>query len=268
MPDSALAFEVSAFGANEVARPGRERGEGDLVFLVRLLDSGGLEVLQDHLGKGLLFSVASARFRHTVNQFIVFIHPEHAVRREALDGERPGHADFLFVVVGLVVEVFKLGLGGDGGIDLLLAGNAGLPPVGVQLARATDRGPFGIGGSIVGVIVEHSNFDEFPCSPRPARLSQKISGLCVPRVLVARNLPLLPGLLERGVQRLAQRLQLRLPLVPDDIDLCVVGDGLEGDVRYALIDKALADVAAGGLARWRGAGDFGLLELAVATVGQ
>ena len=33
---------------------GVERGEGDPVFLVRLLDAGGLEVLEDHLGKRLL----------------------------------------------------------------------------------------------------------------------------------------------------------------------------------------------------------------------
>ena len=57
------------------------------------------------------------------------------MRREALDGERPGYADLLFVIVGLVVEVFKLGLGGDGGVDLLLAGDAVLPPLGVQLLR-------------------------------------------------------------------------------------------------------------------------------------
>ena len=49
-----VAFQVAAFGADQVARPGRERGEGDPVFLVRLLHAGGLEVLQDHLGEGLL----------------------------------------------------------------------------------------------------------------------------------------------------------------------------------------------------------------------
>ena len=76
-PGIAHAFDVSAFGADEIARPGSERGEGDLVFLVRLLDAGGLEVLQDHLGKGLLLAVASAGFRHTVDQFVVLIHPQH-----------------------------------------------------------------------------------------------------------------------------------------------------------------------------------------------
>jgi hypothetical protein len=59
-----------------------------------------------------------------------------------------------------------------------------------------------------------------------------------------RNLPFLPGLLERRVQRLAQRLQLRLPLVPNDIDLRVIGDGFKRDMRYALTDEAVVDVPA------------------------
>ena len=84
----------------------------------------------------------------------------------------------------------------------------------------------------------------------------------------ARNLPLLPVLLERRVQLLAQRLQLRLPFVPDDIDLRVVGDGFERDVWHALIDEAVADVPVHRLRTWRGASDFGFLELAFAGVGQ
>ena len=48
---------------------------------------------------------------------------QHAVRRQALDGERPGHPDALLVLVGLVVERLGLGVAGDGGVDLL-AGHA------------------------------------------------------------------------------------------------------------------------------------------------
>ena len=66
----------------------------------------------------------------------------------------------------------------------------------------------------------------------------------------------------------AQRLQLRLPLLPDDVDLGVVGDGLERDVRHALVDEAVADVAVHRLRARRGAGDFGFLDLAFAGVGQ
>src|SRR3989338_3377131 len=100
------------------------------------------------------------------------------MRGETLYRKRSGHADLLLVVVGLVVEVFKLGLSGDGLIDLLLPGNAGLPQVGVQ--AASRRRPFLV---------------SFPW-----------------------NFPLLPALLERGVQGRAQWLQRGLPLVPDDID--------------------------------------------------
>ena len=87
------------------------------------------------MGKGLLGHVFGGVFPQAVGQFIVLIHAEHAVGAEALHGEGTGHADLLLVVVGLVVEVFKLGLGGDGLVDLLLPGDAGLPPVGVQIGR-------------------------------------------------------------------------------------------------------------------------------------
>jgi hypothetical protein len=78
-----------------------------------------------------------------VNQLVVFVYTKHAVRAEAFDGNRPNNPDFFAVRVGLVVEVFELGLGGDGLVDLLLPGDAGLPPVGVQLLRSVR--PFGIG---------------------------------------------------------------------------------------------------------------------------
>ena len=78
----------------------------------------------------------------------------------------------------------------------------------------------------------------------------------------------MPDLLELGVQRLAQRLQRRLPLVPDDIDLGVVSDGLERDVGYAFIDEALADIPIHGLRTRRGVCDLSFLELAFAGIGQ
>ena len=40
----------------------------------------------------------------------------------------------------------------------------------------------------------------------------------------------------------AQRFELRLPFLPDDVDLGVVGDRFQRDVRRALVDEALADV--------------------------
>ena len=197
-----------------------------------LLNTGNLEILQDHLREGLFFLVVSAGLRDVfgiaVDQLIVLVHPKHPVRREALNRERPGHANYLLVVVGLVVEFLRLGLGCDGGVDLLLPRNAGLPPVCVQLLRRV--GPLSVS--------------------------------------LAWNLPLLPGLLERGVQRLAQRLQLPLPFVPDHVDLCVVGDGFKRDVRHSLIDEAMADIPVHRLRTRRGASDFGFLELAFTGIGQ
>ena len=95
-----------------------------------------------------------------------------AVRRQALDGERPGDPHALLVLVGLVVEVLEVGLGRDGGVDLLLPRDARLPPVGVQPPSRCGR-PFRVG--------------------------------------LARDLPIPPtSASERRVQLLAQRLQ-RLP---------------------------------------------------------
>ena len=78
----------------------------------------------------------------------------------------------------------------------------------------------------------HSACSFFACS---GHLSSGLAG----------DFPFFPLLLERRVELLAQRFQRRLELLPDDVDLGVVGDGLERDVRHALIDEALADVAVG-----------------------
>ena len=43
------ALDIPALRANQIARPGGDGRERDLVLLVRLLDAGGLEVIQDHL---------------------------------------------------------------------------------------------------------------------------------------------------------------------------------------------------------------------------
>ena len=111
---------------------------------MRLLHTSSLEVFQDHLSEGLLLAVAATGFRNVrVNQFVVLIYAEYAVRREALDGERTSHTDFLIVGVGFVVEVFKFGLGGDRGVNFLLPRDACLPPFGMQLLRGVR--PLGIG---------------------------------------------------------------------------------------------------------------------------
>ena len=150
------------------------------------------------------------------------------MRAEALDGERAGDAHLPLVLVRLVVEVLELGLRGDRRVDLLLARDARLPPLGVQLLRALRPGV----------------------------------------VRVARDLPLLPRLAELRVELLAERLERLLPLLPDDVDLRVVRDRLQRDVRHALVDEAVANASVDGLRARRRPGELGLLELALARVGE
>ena len=67
-----------------------------------------------------------------VHQAVVGVTGNDAVRRQALDRERAGDADARIVGVGLVVEIFELGLGRDRGVDLLLPRDPRLPPLGVN----------------------------------------------------------------------------------------------------------------------------------------
>ena len=82
----AALLRVAAFGADESPGHGVSDGESDLVFLVCLLDAGGLEVLQDHLDEVLLVLVAGLRFRDAVDQFVVFVYRQ---ARDAARGSRP-----------------------------------------------------------------------------------------------------------------------------------------------------------------------------------
>ena len=56
-----------------------------------------------------------------VDEFVVLVHAEDAVGRDALHRERARDPDGLPVFVGLVAEVLEVGLGGDRRVDLLLA---------------------------------------------------------------------------------------------------------------------------------------------------
>ena len=75
-------------------------------------------------------------------------------------------------------------------------------------------------------------------------------------------------LAEGGVEPGAEGLQGLLPRLPDHVDLGIVGDGFQGDVRHALVDEALADVAAGGRFRRRTLRDLGFLALPLGAVGE
>ena len=79
---------------------------------MRLLDAGGFQVLQNHADEILL--VAAPLFG-TIDQLIVLIDGEHAVRRKAFDRERSGDSRLALVLIRFVVEIFVIGLGGYGG---------------------------------------------------------------------------------------------------------------------------------------------------------
>lgn len=124
-------------GHQPLARPQVEAFELEPVGLVRLVDAALLEVGEDHLGKvGALAAgaglAAALGGLELVEQAVVHVHRGDAVGRKALDRERPRHAHLGVVGVGLVVEVFGIGLGGDRGVDFLLSGDALRPPIGVK----------------------------------------------------------------------------------------------------------------------------------------
>ena len=156
----------------------------------------------------------------------VLVDAQYTVRRDALGGERPGDAHLGAVLVGLVVEVLVVGIGGDGGVDLLLAGDASDPPLGVKALRFVRPGLLGVAG----------------------------------------NLPLLPRFAKHAVQLLSEGFQVLLRVLPDDVDLRVVGDVSQGDVGHPLVDEPLANIVVRGGFRGGPALDLRLLDLPVAAV--
>ena len=90
----------------------------------------------------------------------------------------------------------------------------------------------------------HQSACAFANRLRVARLHLALPFIAVePGLEVARDLPLFQGVRRRRVERVAQRLQLALPLFLDHVDLGVVGDRLQRYVRGALVDEALTDIA-------------------------
>ena len=113
-----LAFDECAAGPDEVARPGRQALEGDAVALGLLLDALGLQVVDDDGGEILAREIGVGRGASALGGFdlvdqFLFARRQHAMGRQALDRERAGDADAGIVDVGLVVEIFDVGAGGD-----------------------------------------------------------------------------------------------------------------------------------------------------------
>ena len=193
------------------------------------------------------------------------------------------------------VEVFVVGSGGDGGVDLLLPGDALLPPLGVQGGGRLRPGVGGTGRERVeGVAAPEVRVEvaQKPLYPRgvgrrsvadfegggraPLRVrgvgpfcfefrlepGKECSCRRIPRVFgMAGDLPLLPARVHRLVELPAQGFQHLLVLLPNHVDLGVVGDRLQGDVRDPFVDEAVADVAVGGRFGRGLAGELGFLPL-------
>ena len=246
-----VPFEVPALGADQIARPRRQRREGNAVLLVRLLHARCLQIVEHHLRE----IVPAARgIGESIDQGIVGIAGNDAMRRQALDRERPGDANARSVGVGLIVEIFEFGLGRDRGVDLLLPRNPRRPPfavnflcllrpIGAGLPRnlplfpsrgcitLTRLAALGTLSRSAGEGLSKRHREPLSCTAGEGGARRDRDG----RVRVAA---------ERGIEPGAQRLQRLLPLLPDHIDLGIVGDRLQRDVRHPLVDKALADVAA------------------------
>ena len=72
----------------------------------------------------------------------------------------------------------------------------------------------------------------------------------------------------RLVERRQRRLDLRLVLLPDDVDLRVVCDGFQRDVRDAFVDEAVPDIAVCRLLDEGAAADLRLFTKAFRRVGE
>lgn len=81
------ALAVAPFGAHKRARPRPDGRERNLIFFMRLLDSRGFKIFQDDVSK--IFGLAGLCL--PVNEFLVFVDGQRAMRGQALDRKRPGY---------------------------------------------------------------------------------------------------------------------------------------------------------------------------------
>ena len=176
-------------------------------------------MFQDDTREVLRLPVAEPCLRHVVDQFVVFVDAENAVRRNALHREGTGDADLPSVLVGLVVQVLEVGLGCDGGVNLPLAGDAGLPPLGVKVGSG--RLPRVAGG--VGNVVQCVVAVQRPVQ-RAERCLLGLGGVRCTELVQRRGRRLWPGvsglsgnlpLFQRAPERIIQRLYPIDVLIPN-----------------------------------------------------
>ena len=168
--------------------------------------------------------VAALRLLRGVDQPVVGANSEDAVRRKALDRERPGHADAGIIDVGLVVEVLDS------------------PP----WRRSKRRSP--AAGRCAPPTIWHAR----PWQRR-ATSSSASRG-------ISHSSHVLPS---ASLSAARSGSSASCHLLPDHVDLGVVGDRFQRDVRHALIDEALADVAVRRRRSRGGARDLRLLHAAL-----
>src|SRR5690606_13736756 len=161
-----------------------------------------------------------------VNQLVVFIDHKGSVRRNALNSKWSRYSYHPRILVGLVVQILELRPGRNRRVDLLLTLDAELPPLRVDPLCLI--GPAVVGG--------------------------------------ARYLPFLPALAENRIQLLPERLKLFLELLPDDVDLRVVGNGPQCDAGYPFVHETIPDIACCGARVWLRQRELGLLYSAFRTV--
>ena len=228
-PPFAFRLLRPSLGLDIASRPRHHLCEGQTVGLVRLAHARAAQKLQHPRDEAFPFTFRMLSHAHRVRCAIGPLHGHERLHgAHALHREGPRHAGLLLVLVRPVVKVLRLSVAGDGGIDFLLPGLAHLLELSLQILRLLGPG-----------------------------------GRCLEG-----HLPLLRrGLTERRTQRFAQFLRgLHVPFV-NNVNLRIVGDGFQRDVRHTFVDKALLDAslrgAHDGLAR-----DFPFLLHALLAVCQ
>ena len=143
--------------------------------------------------------------------------------------------------VRAVVEELELRLGCDRGVDRLLPRDARLPEIGERLLRG--RRPVRRRFARHLPLDERRGRHDLAARHRERRVGWRVEADVLALAPAGRHAERRLVAAQRCVQPIERRLDLRLMLVADDVDLRVVGDRLQRDVRHALVDEAVTDVA-------------------------